>query len=88
MTYENFTIETDAEGIALVTWDMPGKSMNVYTVKVLEELDAIIDQVAGDDTIKGVVITSGKKDSFSGGADITMLKARPRGYSLIEVIQL
>jgi 3-hydroxyacyl-CoA dehydrogenase/enoyl-CoA hydratase/3-hydroxybutyryl-CoA epimerase len=29
MDYKNFTIETDADGIALITWDMPEKSMNV-----------------------------------------------------------
>jgi 3-hydroxyacyl-CoA dehydrogenase/enoyl-CoA hydratase/3-hydroxybutyryl-CoA epimerase len=74
MTYTNFTVETDADGIALVTWDMPDKSMNVYTEEVMDELDAIIDQVVADDAVKGAVITSGKKDSFSGGADITMLK--------------
>ncbi len=28
--YKNFNIETDADGVALVTWDMPGKSMNVF----------------------------------------------------------
>jgi 3-hydroxyacyl-CoA dehydrogenase/enoyl-CoA hydratase/3-hydroxybutyryl-CoA epimerase len=53
---------------------MPDKSMNVYTEEVMDELDAIIDQVVADDAVKGAVITSGKKDSFSGGADITMLK--------------
>ncbi|NGN40162.1 3-hydroxyacyl-CoA dehydrogenase [Mesorhizobium sp. CGMCC 1.15528] len=73
MSYTNFTVETDADGIALVTWDMPEKSMNVFTEEVMEELDKIIDQVAGDAAIKGAVITSGK-DSFSGGADLTMLK--------------
>ncbi|RJG46667.1 3-hydroxyacyl-CoA dehydrogenase NAD-binding domain-containing protein [Mesorhizobium sp. DCY119] len=73
MTYTNFTVETDADGIALVTWDMPEKSMNVFTEEVMNELDKIIDQVAGDAAIKGAVITSGK-DSFSGGADLTMLK--------------
>jgi 3-hydroxyacyl-CoA dehydrogenase/enoyl-CoA hydratase/3-hydroxybutyryl-CoA epimerase len=71
--YTNFTVETDADGIALVTWDMPEKSMNVFTEEVMNELDKIIDQVAGDAAIKGAVITSGK-DSFSGGADLTMLK--------------
>lgn len=74
MTYNNFTVETDADGIALVTWDMADKSMNVFTEEVMRELDKIVDQVVADDAIKGVVITSGKKDSFSGGADITMLK--------------
>lgn len=74
MTTTNFQIETDAEGIALVTWDMPDKSMNVFTADVLRELDALIDQVAGDTAIKGVVFTSGKA-TFSGGADLAMIKA-------------
>jgi len=71
--YTNFTVETDADGIALVTWDMPDRSMNVFTEDALRELDAIIDQVTSDEAIKGAVITSGK-ETFSGGADLTMLK--------------
>src|ERR1700712_5008659 len=74
MTYANFTVDTDADGISLVTWDMPGKSMNVFTSEVLDELDAIIDAMVADAGIKGVVITSGKV-SFSGGADLSMIKS-------------
>ncbi len=74
MTYTNFTVETDADGIALVTWDMPGKSMNVFTTEVMDELDAIIDATVADAAVKGVVITSGKS-SFSGGADLTMIQS-------------
>ena len=73
MSYTNFTVETDADGIALVTWDMPDKSMNVFTEEVMDELDKIIDHVAGDEAVKGAVITSGK-ETFSGGADLTMLQ--------------
>ena len=73
MAYTNFTVETDADGIALVTWNMPDRSMNVFTEEVMRELNAIVEQVAGDAAIKGAVITSGK-DTFSGGADITMLQ--------------
>ena len=73
MTYKNFTIETDADGIALVTWDMPDKSMNVFTVEVMDEIEKILDQTCADDGVKGVVFTSGKS-SFSGGADLTMIK--------------
>ncbi len=71
--YNNFKVETDADGIALVTWDMPGRSMNVFTEEVMGELDRIVDQVAGDAAIKGAVITSGK-DTFPGGAALTMLQ--------------
>ena len=73
MTYKNFTLETDSDGIALVTWDSPGKSMNVIDQTVLDEWNAIIDKAAADEAIKGVVLTSGKK-TFGAGADLTMLE--------------
>jgi 3-hydroxyacyl-CoA dehydrogenase/enoyl-CoA hydratase/3-hydroxybutyryl-CoA epimerase len=80
MKLTNFTIETDADGIALATWDMRDRSMNVITVAVMDELDQIIDHVAGTAAIKGCIITSGK-DSFSGGADLTMLQASGAEYA-------
>ena len=74
MTYKNFTVDTDSDCIALVTWDMPGRSMNVIDQDVIAELGAIVEKVAGDAAIKGAVVTSGK-DTFSGGADLTMLES-------------
>ena len=71
---KNFTLETDSDGIALITWDMPGRSMNVIDAEVMDEIDALIAQTAEDDAIKGVVITSGKK-TFGAGADLTMLQS-------------
>ncbi len=71
-SYKNFTVDIDGDGVALVTWDMPGKTMNVIDESVIRELDAIVDQVTADKNVKGTVITSGK-ESFSGGADLTML---------------
>ncbi len=72
MDAQQFSFETDADGIALLTFDMPGRSMNVFTIEVMDELEALVERVAADAAIKGAVIVSGKKD-FSGGADITML---------------
>ena len=46
MNFTNFRFETDADGIALVTWDMPGRSMNVLTPEVIAELGAIVDKIA------------------------------------------
>ena len=74
MNLNNFTLTTDADGIALLTWNMEGRSMNVITAAVMDELDQVIDHVASDAAIKGCVITSGK-ETFSGGADLTMLQA-------------
>ena len=44
----NFKFDVDADGIALVTWDMPNRSMNVINVSVMEELAALVEKVAAD----------------------------------------
>jgi 3-hydroxyacyl-CoA dehydrogenase/enoyl-CoA hydratase/3-hydroxybutyryl-CoA epimerase len=69
----NFKLDIDTDGIALVTWDMAGRSMNVIDMDVIAELDAIVEKVSADAAIKGVVVTSAK-DAFCGGADLTMLE--------------
>ena len=80
MTYANFKVETDADGIALVTWDIPGRSMNVLDSKTIEELGAIVDATTADAGVKGVVITSGK-DAFSAGADLSMLEGMNKVFA-------
>src|ERR1700738_3278944 len=80
MPFVNFKVETDADGIALVTWDSPGRSMNVIDLKVIEELGAIVEQVAGDAAIKAAVITSGK-ETFCAGADLAMLEMFSRRFA-------
>jgi 3-hydroxyacyl-CoA dehydrogenase/enoyl-CoA hydratase/3-hydroxybutyryl-CoA epimerase len=80
MTYVNFKLDTDADGIALVTWDAPGRTMNVIDLKVIEELSDIVEKVAADAAIKGAVITSGK-ESFCAGADLTMLEMLSRSFT-------
>ena len=79
MTYKNFRFQVDADGVALATWDMPGRSMNVISADVIAELGAIVDKIAADASIKGAVFTSGK-EGFSGGADLTMLENMGRDY--------
>ncbi len=80
MNLQNFRFEVDADGIALATWDMAGRSMNVITPAVMEDLSAIVETVASDAAIKGCVIASGK-ETFSGGADLTMLQGLGSEYA-------
>jgi len=80
MTFQHFKLETDPDGIALITWDSPGRSMNLIDLKVIEELAAIVEQVARNAAIKGAVITSGK-DTFSAGADLTLLESLGRVFA-------
>ena len=80
MTYENFGFEVDAAGIATVTWDMPDRSMNVLSESSIGELADIIEKIAGDDAIRGAVITSGKS-TFCAGADLAMMRAMTEDYA-------
>lgn len=68
---KNIHVETDADGIAVVSWDMPDRSMNVLTEESISEYVAAIDQAIGDAAVTGIVVSSGKKD-FIAGADLAM----------------
>jgi 3-hydroxyacyl-CoA dehydrogenase / enoyl-CoA hydratase / 3-hydroxybutyryl-CoA epimerase len=80
MAFRNFRVETDADGIALVTWDIPGRSMNVLDETSINELEEIVKQTSADANVKGVVITSGK-EALSAGADLSMLEGMNRRYA-------
>ena len=67
-----FNYDVDADGIATITWDLPGKSMNVLSLEGTAELDTLVDKVLADDAVKGAVITSGKAD-FAGGMDLNVI---------------
>ncbi|MCZ4367829.1 3-hydroxyacyl-CoA dehydrogenase NAD-binding domain-containing protein [Sulfitobacter dubius] len=69
----DFTLNKDADGIATITWDVPGKSMNVMSFEGLRDLEKHIDDALADDAVKGIVITSGKEGSFAGGMDLNLL---------------
>ncbi|MEL7486452.1 MAG: 3-hydroxyacyl-CoA dehydrogenase NAD-binding domain-containing protein [Pseudomonadota bacterium] len=79
MAYESLTIDVDGDGIALVTIDLPGQSMNVWNEQLMTEFAQWVDEFVADDAIKGAVITSGKKSGFLAGADLRMLGSSDRG---------
>ena len=68
----DFTMTTDAEGVATITWDVASKSMNVMSTEAFLALNGLIDQALADGSVKGVIITSGKKD-FAGGMDLNVI---------------
>ncbi|MBW7921259.1 MAG: enoyl-CoA hydratase/isomerase family protein [Rubellimicrobium sp.] len=70
----DFTMKTGADGVAVITWDVADRSMNVMSMAGFAELDALVAQALADDGVKGVVITSGK-DTFAGGMDLNVLAA-------------
>ena len=79
----DFTMTTDADGVATITWDVASKSMNVMSTEAFMALNGLIDQALADGAVKGVIITSGKKD-FAGGMDLNVIaKMRAGGAEAI-----
>ena len=74
----DFKYELGADGVAVITWDVPNKSMNVMSMEGFALLDQLIDRALADDGCKGVVITSGKAD-FAGGMDLNVIAEMRRG---------
>ncbi|MCB2109794.1 MAG: enoyl-CoA hydratase/isomerase family protein [Defluviimonas sp.] len=68
----DFTYAVDADGVATITWDVPGKSMNVMSREGFLQLDGMIDAALGDSAVKGIIVTSAK-ESFAGGMDLNVL---------------
>jgi 3-hydroxyacyl-CoA dehydrogenase/enoyl-CoA hydratase/3-hydroxybutyryl-CoA epimerase len=66
----NFKIEIDQDGIALITFDAPGKTMNTLTAEAYREVEEIGERVKADAAIKGAVFCSGKDSGFCAGADL------------------
>ena len=69
----DFTMKTDADGVAVITWDTQGKSMNVMNQQGFLDLHNFVDMALKDDAVKGIVITSGKPGSFAGGMDLNII---------------
>jgi 3-hydroxyacyl-CoA dehydrogenase/enoyl-CoA hydratase/3-hydroxybutyryl-CoA epimerase len=68
----DFTYDVDTDGVATLTWDVAGKSMNVLSLEGIAELGGLIDRAHGDPAVKGIVITSRKPD-FAGGMDLNVI---------------
>jgi 3-hydroxyacyl-CoA dehydrogenase/enoyl-CoA hydratase/3-hydroxybutyryl-CoA epimerase len=59
-----------ADDVLVVTIDRPGEAVNTLSASLIGELEGIFLRVDEDRIIKGMVLTSGKPDSFIAGADI------------------
>ncbi|HUF35328.1 MAG TPA: fatty acid oxidation complex subunit alpha FadJ [Gemmatimonadales bacterium] len=58
------------DSIAVVTFDLPGEPVNKLANAVRVEFEALLIRLRDDAEVKGVVLISGKPDTFIAGADI------------------
>ena len=70
---KTFSLVRQENGIAHLIMDVKGDSMNTLKAEFSDEIAEILKEIRDDKAIIGLVLASGKADSFVAGADVHML---------------
>ena len=70
MMSKAFSVSIDKVGVAKISFDLVGESVNKLSRAVLLELEERLNVLKRDSKTKALTIVSGKKDIFIAGADI------------------
>ena len=68
-----FSLVRQENGIAHLIMDVKGDTMNTLKAEFSDEIAEILKEIREDKSINGLVLVSGKADSFVAGADVHML---------------
>jgi len=68
------SITVDGDGVATIVFDVPGEPVNTLKATFADEFTQLVERLEADDSIRAAVFTSGKKDGFVAGADVSMLQ--------------
>jgi 3-hydroxyacyl-CoA dehydrogenase/enoyl-CoA hydratase/3-hydroxybutyryl-CoA epimerase len=85
---ENLRFEVDADGVALIHVDVAGRTMNVWTPGLGQDLRSAVAAIAARDDVKGVIVTSGKPGHFMAGGDLKeYVDVHDRGWSAAQAAE-
>ncbi len=74
-THSAFTLSMRLDNIGVITLDVPGEKLNTLKAEFISQIKAILSEARRNPELAGLVIISGKPDSFIAGADITLIAA-------------
>src|SRR5256885_3284659 len=78
--------EIDADRVCLLTFDRPESGANIFDAATMSELSEHVDVIEGDQSLRGLIITSAKKSIFIAGADLkTLLKQAQTGEQRLQI---
>ena len=83
-----FSLEVLNNGVGVIRIDVPNETMNVLKAEFGDQVGTVLDQVEKNKDIVGLVLISGKDNSFVAGADVTMLDACQTAQEVKEIAQL
>jgi len=80
-----FTLKIENK-IATLMFDMPDSNVNLLSIKVMKELELILDELKDSNKIDVLLFKSAKKDVFIAGADISEIESlndKEKSYELV-----
>ena len=83
-----FKLKTTEENVAFLIFDEEGCSMNRFSTVILLQLQTYLQELKNDKSLKGLVIISGKKNSFIAGANIDHIQHLKHTEEMVEFISL
>lgn len=84
MTYQNILVERE-DRIAIITLNRP-QVLNALSQATVDELDAAIDELGADESVRAIIITGAGDKAFAAGADIKELHALSSATEAAEFI--
>lgn len=85
-----FVLDWTDDGIGVLTFDVPGKSVNAFSRDILNDFENAVDVLEKQSGLNGLVIKSGKPGSFAAGVDISIfetLQSADGGYQAASQLQ-
>lgn len=77
--------EMAADGILILTLDVPGEKVNTLGKGMMQELQTLLGEIDARTDVRGIVLRSAKSDNFIAGADIkdfTKIRSSLEGETL------
>lgn len=65
-----FHLDVAPDGLAVLTFDLPGEKVNKFSREVFVELSEWLVRLSQDPRVRALLVVSGKPDVFIAGADI------------------
>jgi 3-hydroxyacyl-CoA dehydrogenase/enoyl-CoA hydratase/3-hydroxybutyryl-CoA epimerase len=65
-----FRLDVAADGLGVLTFDLPGEKVNKLSREVFVELAEVLVRLSQDPRVRALVVRSGKPDVFIAGADV------------------
>ncbi len=65
-----FDLQVEEDGLAVLTFDLPGEKVNKFSSAVVAELGDVLVRLTREARIRALLVRSGKPDVFIAGADV------------------